>query len=125
MTAVLDEVWTAVGDPNRRRLLDLLLDAGESTPTKLATHLPLTRQAVSKHLAVLERAGLVNSTPQGRQTTYRIRADALDLATRSIAEVAARWDRRLRRIKAIAEAIENAPPPAGGPATTATAHPGR
>jgi ArsR family transcriptional regulator, cadmium/lead-responsive transcriptional repressor len=109
MTAVLDEVWTAVGDPSRRRLLDLLLDAGESTPTKLASQLPLTRQAVSKHLAVLERAGLVNSTPQGRQTTYRIRADEFDRATRSIAEVAAHWDRRLRRIKAIAEAIENAP----------------
>lgn len=109
MTPVLDEVWTAVGDPNRRRLLDLLLDTGESTPTKLAKHLPLTRQAVSKHLGVLERAGLVNSTPQGRQMTYRIRADELDQATRSIAEVATRWDRRLRRIKAIAEAIENDP----------------
>jgi DNA-binding transcriptional ArsR family regulator len=109
MTAVLDEVWTAVGDPNRRRLLDLLLDTGESTPTKLASQLPLTRQAVSKHLAVLERAGLVDSKPHGRQTTYRVRADELDRATRGIAEVAARWDRRLRRIKAIAEAIENAP----------------
>jgi DNA-binding transcriptional ArsR family regulator len=108
MTAVLDEVWTAVGDTNRRRLLDLLLDTGESTPTKLANHLPLTRQAVSKHLAVLERAGLVNSTPQGRQMYYRVRADELDRATRSIAEVAARWDRRLRRIKAIAEAVEKA-----------------
>jgi ArsR family transcriptional regulator, cadmium/lead-responsive transcriptional repressor len=109
MTAVLDEVWTAVGDPNRRRLLDLLLDAGESTPTKLANQLPLTRQAVSKHLAVLERAGLVNSTHQGREMTFRIRAAEFDQATRSIAEVAARWDRRLRRIKAIAEAIESAP----------------
>lgn len=110
MTAVvLDEVWTAVGDPNRRRLLDLLLESGESTPTNLAKQLSLTRQAVSKHLAVLERAGLVNSTPQGRQMTYRIRATELDQATRGIAEVAARWDRRLRRIKAIAEAIENTP----------------
>ncbi len=109
MTAVVDEVWTAVGDPNRRRLLDLLLDAGASTPTKLAGQLPLTRQAVSKHLAVLERAGLVASTHQGREMTFRIRAAEFDQATRSIAEVAARWDRRLRRIKAIAEAIENAP----------------
>jgi DNA-binding transcriptional ArsR family regulator len=109
MTAALDEVWTAVGDPNRRRMLDLLLDTGESTPTKLASQLPLTRQAVSKHLAVLERAGLVSSAPQGRQMTYCIRAEEFDQATRSIAAVAARWDRRLRRIKDIAEAIENAP----------------
>ncbi len=106
MTAVLDEVWTAVGDPNRRKLLDLLLDSGESTPTKLANQLPLTRQAVSKHLFVLERAGLVDHKPQGREMTYHVRADELDLAIRSIAEVAARWDRRLLRIKAIAEAIE-------------------
>lgn len=106
MTAILDEVWTAVGDPNRRRLLDLLLDTGESTPTQLASHLELTRQGVSKHLAVLERAGLVTSTPQGRQMTYRIRPDEFDQATRSLADVAAQWDRRLRRIKAIAEAIE-------------------
>lgn len=106
MTAVVDEVWAAVGDPNRRRLLDLLLDTGESTPTKLASRLDLTRQGVSKHLAVLERAGLITSTPQGRQMSYRIRPDEFDRATRSIADVAAQWDRRLRRIKAIAEAIE-------------------
>ena len=106
MTDVMDEVWTAVGDPNRRRLLDLLLDTGESTPTKLASRLALTRQGVSKHLAVLERAGLVDSTPQGRQTSYRIRPDEFDKATRGMAAVAAQWDRRLRRIKAIAEAIE-------------------
>ncbi len=110
MTAILDEVWTAVGDPNRRRLLDLLLDTGESTPTKLASRLELTRQGVSKHLAVLERAGLVTSAPQGRQTSYRIRADEFDRAARSLAEVAAQWDRRLRRIKAIAEAIDEKPP---------------
>lgn len=110
MTAILDEVWTAVGDPNRRRLLDLLLDTGESTPTKLASQLSLTRQGVSKHLAVLERAGLVNSTPQGRQMSYRIRPDEFDKATQSMAAVAAQWDRRLRRIKAIAEAIEQKAP---------------
>lgn len=110
MTAVLDEVWTAVGEPNRRRLLDLLLDTGGSTPTRLANQLPLTRQAVSKHLAVLERAGLVHSTPRGREVTYRVRADELDRAARGIAEVTARWDRRLRRIKAIAEAIEQSGP---------------
>ncbi len=109
MTAILDEVWTAVGDPNRRRLLDLLLDTGESTPTKLAGQLALTRQGVSKHLAVLERAGLVDSTPQGRQITYRIRPDEFDQATKGLAETAAQWDRRLRRIKAIAEAIDRQP----------------
>jgi ArsR family transcriptional regulator, cadmium/lead-responsive transcriptional repressor len=105
-TDVADRVWAAVGDPNRRRLLDLLLDTGESTPTRLASQLPMSRQAVSKHLGVLERAGLVASTPEGRQMTYRIRPDDFDRATRAMAEIASRWDRRLVRIKAIAEAIE-------------------
>jgi DNA-binding transcriptional ArsR family regulator len=105
-TAVADDVWAAVGDPSRRRLLDLLLDSGVSTPTKLAGRLPLTRQAVSKHLGVLERAGLVTSAPLGRETTYRIRADEFDRVARDMAETASRWNRRLRRIKALAEAIE-------------------
>ncbi|HXF22280.1 MAG TPA: helix-turn-helix domain-containing protein, partial [Streptosporangiaceae bacterium] len=53
------ELWEAVAEPSRRRVLDLLLTDGEATPTMLAARLPVTRQAVAKHLAVLTRAGLV------------------------------------------------------------------
>lgn len=100
-----DEVlWAAVGEPSRRRLLDLLVARGEATATTLADDLPFTRQAVAKHLAVLEQAGLVERRRTGREVRYVVAADRLDAATRSLARVAARWDTRLAAIKAIAEA---------------------
>ena len=54
-----DELWAAIADPTRRRLLDALLAHGEATATVLAGDVPVTRQAVAKHLAILDRAGLV------------------------------------------------------------------
>jgi ArsR family transcriptional regulator, cadmium/lead-responsive transcriptional repressor len=98
-----DELWAAVADPSRRRLLDVLLAHGEATPTVLAAELPFTRQAVTKHLAVLDRAGLVLSRRQGREVRYTVCPERLDAASDAMAAVAARWDRRLRAIKQIAE----------------------
>jgi len=93
----------AVADTSRRRVLDLLLAHGEVTPTALAEELPFTRQAVTKHLAVLDRAGLVESSRHGREVRYSIRAEHLDVAVRAMARVAARWDARLEAIKRMAE----------------------
>jgi ArsR family transcriptional regulator, cadmium/lead-responsive transcriptional repressor len=98
------ELVAAVTEPTRRQLLDLLLERGQSTPTSLAARLPVTRQAISKHLAVLERAGLVDAERSGREMHYRINVDRLDDATRSLTELASTWDRRLLRIKRLAEA---------------------
>ena len=100
------ELVAAVTEPTRRQLLDLLLERGDSTPTSLADSLPVTRQAVSKHLAVLERAGLVDGERSGREVHYRINVDRLDTATRSLSALAASWDRRLLRIKRLAEAAQ-------------------
>ncbi len=66
--AVDDDLWSAVGDPTRRRMLDLLLTGGGGTATTLSEQLPVTRQAVAKHLGVLDRVGLVQVTPSGRET---------------------------------------------------------
>lgn len=99
----VDELWSAVADPTRRRLLDVLLAHGEATATTLAGELPVTRQAVAKHLAVLDRAGLVESRRQGREVRYAVRPERLDDATRWLARVAAEWDARLATIKRIAE----------------------
>jgi DNA-binding transcriptional ArsR family regulator len=99
-----ESLWAAVGEPTRRQLLDFLLVRGEATATSLAQKSPLTRQAVSKHLAVLDRAGLVESRREGREVRYSVRPERLDAAVRSMAEVAAAWDKRLQRIKSIAEA---------------------
>ena len=99
-----DELWAAVADPTRRRLLDVLLAQREATATTLARELPVTRQAVAKHLAVLDRAGLVEGGRQGREVRYVVRPERLDAAARSMARVAAQWDERLAAIKRIAEA---------------------
>jgi DNA-binding transcriptional ArsR family regulator len=100
----VDELWSAVGDPTRRRVLDVILDRGEATATLVAGELPVTRQAVAKHLAVLDRAGLVEGRRQGREVRYAVRPQRLDVAARSMARVAAEWDARLAAIKRIAEA---------------------
>jgi DNA-binding transcriptional ArsR family regulator len=98
-----DELWAAVADPTRRRLLDALLAHGEATATTLAGELPVTRQAIAKHLSVLERAGLVDSRRLGREVRYAVRPERLDVATEWLARVAAEWDDRLGAIKRLAE----------------------
>ncbi len=101
-----DALWAAVAEPTRRRLLDALLEQGEATTTILAEGLPVTRQAVAKHLLVLNRVGLVAGERQGREVRYAIRPERLDQASEAMARVAAQWDRRLARIKQIAEAVQ-------------------
>src|SRR6266705_7223848 len=93
----------AVADTSRRQVLDLLLAHREITPTALAAELPFTRQAVAKHLAVLDRAGLVESSRHGREVRYSVRPEHMDRAARAMAKVAARWDARLDTIKRMAE----------------------
>jgi DNA-binding transcriptional ArsR family regulator len=104
--AVDDDLWSAVGDPTRRRMLDLLLAEGAGTATTLSERLPVTRQAVSKHLVVLDRVGLVHVTPAGRERRYQVDEAELARAVAQLADVGATWDARLRRIKRIAEAIQ-------------------
>jgi predicted transcriptional regulator len=101
-----DELWSAVGDPIRRRMLDLLLTDGGGTATTLSEHLPVTRQAVAKHLVVLDRVGLVHGTPSGRERRYAVDEAQLARAVAQLSSVGATWDARLRRIKQIAEAIQ-------------------
>ncbi|MFE6196186.1 ArsR/SmtB family transcription factor [Streptomyces sp. NPDC057838] len=110
---VVDSVIGALADPTRRQLLDLLAERGEATATTLAAHLPVSRQAVVKHLAVLDAAGLVTGGRVGREVRYAVRPAALDVTARWMASLASEWDRRLARIKRLAEAAEQeADPPA-------------
>ncbi|PWR06514.1 transcriptional regulator [Micromonospora acroterricola] len=101
-----DDLWSAVGDPTRRRMLDLLLSYGGGTATSLSEHLPVTRQAVAKHLVVLDRVGLVHGTSTGRERQFRVDEAQLARAVAQLADVGAAWDARLRRIKRIAETIQ-------------------
>jgi DNA-binding transcriptional ArsR family regulator len=101
-----DALWAAVADPTRRRVLDALLERGEANTTTLAQQLPVTRQAVAKHLVVLDRVGLVAGRRQGREVRYEVRPQRLDDAAEAMARVAAQWDRRLARIKRLAESVQ-------------------
>ena len=99
-----DELWSAIADPSRRQVLDLIVRNGGVSASWLAGHVPFSRQAVSKHLVVLEQAGLVSRHRQGREVLYQVEAGRLDQATRAMADLAAQWDRRLGMIKRLAEA---------------------
>lgn len=101
-----DDLWSATGDPTRRQLLDLLLASGAGTATSLSEQLPVTRQAVAKHLGVLDRVGLVRATPAGRERRYQVDEAQFARAVAQLNAVGTTWDARLRRIKQIAEAIE-------------------
>ena len=101
-----DDLWSAIGDPTRRRVLDLLLTDGDASATALSHHLPVTRQAVTKHLGVLDRVGLVRATSAGREKRYRVDDVQLARAVAQLASVGSAWDARLQRIKRIAETIQ-------------------
>ncbi|MET9478098.1 ArsR/SmtB family transcription factor [Streptomyces sp. NPDC002917] len=102
----VDSVLGALADPMRRQLLDLLAAQGEVSATALAERVPVSRQAVVKHLAVLDAAGLVSGRRVGREVRYAVRPAALDATARWMAALAADWDRRLAHIKRVAEAAE-------------------
>jgi ArsR family transcriptional regulator, cadmium/lead-responsive transcriptional repressor len=101
-----DALWAAVGDPIRRQLLDLLLALDEATATRLAERLPVTRQAIAKHLIVLARAGLVESKRDGREVRYKIRPDRLDETSQAMTRLATGWEQRLAAIKRLAESAK-------------------
>jgi len=104
MTLTEEELVSAVAEPSRRRVLDLLIRNGEASAWSLADHVPFSRQAVSKHLVVLEGAGLVRRRKQRREVLYQVQPERLHQATRAMADLAAQWDRRLDAIKRLAEA---------------------
>jgi DNA-binding transcriptional ArsR family regulator len=106
------DVLSALADPTRRRILDSLAAHGEATATVLAGELPVSRQAIVRHLGVLDRAGLVTGHREGRETRYAVRPARLNVTARWMDRVAADWDARLSAVKRLAEAAE-------GSATTA------
>jgi DNA-binding transcriptional ArsR family regulator len=92
-------VFDALADPNRRYVLQALAARETATATELASELPVTRQAVAKHLAALNEAGLVESRRAGRETRYELTPEPLGEAMDWIASVGAEWDTRLRALR--------------------------
>ncbi|WP_030683157.1 ArsR/SmtB family transcription factor [Streptomyces cellulosae] len=106
--AAVDDVLVALADPMRRRILAVLAAQGAGTATTLAAELPVSRQAVVKHLAILDRAGLVAGHRSGREVRYLLSPQRLDATARWMAGLAAEWDVRLRAIKRLAESAPDA-----------------
>jgi len=108
-----DDLWEAMADPTRRKLLDLLVARGQATATTLTADMPVSRQAISKHLLLLQRVGLIDGHREGREVRYHVREQRLAEATGALSQVADRWDRRLRMIKQLAEQAHAATRAAG------------
>ena len=104
MTEAPVEVFAALGDPNRHRLLELLGVRGQASASDLADPMMVSRQAVAKHLDVLERAGLVTSRREGRRVLYAVQRAALDGSAAWLTDAATRWDQALAAVKVAAEA---------------------
>jgi DNA-binding transcriptional ArsR family regulator len=94
-----DAVFAALADPTRRRMIEVLARRPTATATGLAAELPISRQAVAKHLGALKRARLVRAQRRGRETQYSLDAAALAEVERWVAAVGAEWDERLGRLE--------------------------
>jgi DNA-binding transcriptional ArsR family regulator len=98
-SGALDTLFGALSDPTRRLLVERLLTKGPATATVLAETTPLTRQAVLKHLQVLEAAGLLARDRVGREVLYRVTPKPLASAVGWILDTAGQWDTRIDRLR--------------------------
>ncbi len=96
-------IFAALGDPTRLSLLRTLSDGRTRSIVALAADSRLTRQAVTKHLQVLERAGLVSSTRRGRESRFAFEPDPVVAARSYLDQVSAQWDDALSRLRAFVE----------------------
>ncbi|MBN6037285.1 helix-turn-helix domain-containing protein [Amycolatopsis sp. 195334CR] len=98
--AVAEQVFTALADPSRRAILGALAAGGPATATELAGRLPISRQAIAKHLNLLAEAGLVTAEPgERRRVRYRLRSAPMRVAQQFLAALASDWDGRLDALK--------------------------
>ncbi|CCF64075.1 ArsR/SmtB family transcription factor [Nocardia cyriacigeorgica] len=98
--AIAEQVFTALADPSRRAILAELASAGPATATDLAARLPITRQAIAKHLALLSDSGLVIPEPgERRRVRYRLHSAPMQVAQQFLAALARDWDGRLEVLK--------------------------
>ena len=97
---IAEQVFTALSDPTRRAILAALAAGGPATATDLAASLPITRQAIAKHLVLLAEAGLVRAEPgERRRVRYRLRSAPMRVAQQFLAALARDWDGPLDALK--------------------------
>lgn len=90
---------SAIADPTRRAVFERLTSEGPASATQLAAEMPVTRQAIAKHLSLLDAVGLVEKIQQGRQMVYAARVAPLEGVTEWLETVGADWDARLERLR--------------------------
>jgi DNA-binding transcriptional ArsR family regulator len=95
----VDAIFSALSDGSRRDVMTHISTLGEASASELAERMPISRQAIVKHLASLADAGLVAAERRGRQVRYRLTPAPLNDATRWLAEVGAEWDDRLKALE--------------------------
>ena len=105
-----DQVFAALADPTRRQLLELLGGQAAASATALAGQLPVSRQAVVKHLAVLQQSDLVTRRRDGREVVFTVHPERLVATASWMTSVAASWQERLQLLKRAAEAADRADP---------------
>ena len=98
--AIAEQVFIALADPTRRSILAALASDGPATATELADRLPITRQAIAKHLALLAEVGLVTAEPgERRRVRYRLRSAPMQVAQQFLAALARDWDGPLAALR--------------------------
>ncbi len=101
--APLHPFFSALGDANRLRIIVRLCDLGPSSTSQVTQVIPVTRQAASKHLQLLESAGLVTSTRRGRERVWTVRTEPLGQASDYLTQLSRRWDAAVDRLRAFVE----------------------
>jgi DNA-binding transcriptional ArsR family regulator len=96
-------VFAALGDETRLRLVSRLCDDGPMSITRLTAGTHVTRQAITKHLRVMEEAGLVRSTKHGRESVWQLEARRLEDALRYVELISKQWDAALSRLRRLVE----------------------
>jgi DNA-binding transcriptional ArsR family regulator len=107
--SVTSDVFTALAEPKRRMIVEILARDGEMTVTELVDALAIPQPAVSKHLSVLREVGLVDVEPRGRLRVYRVKAEALRPVHAWVSEFEKFWSHKLDRIKQRAERAKKQP----------------
>ncbi|BBY79308.1 helix-turn-helix transcriptional regulator [Mycolicibacterium pulveris] len=104
-SALLDRapVFDALGDPNRLRIITRLCDGGPCSTTEVTQAVPVTRQAATKHLVLLETVGLVSSQRRGRERIWQVEPESLTEASEYLTGLSRRWDRAIDRLRAFVE----------------------
>ena len=104
MTSTLVPMFAALGDETRWSIL-AALGEGDASASALSGRLPVSRQAIAKHLAVLDDAGLVEREPNGREVLFRVVASRMAATARALEQIGAGWDTRLSGIRSVAERL--------------------